>query len=154
LKKRKTVLITEIKMTMRKGIALGAVLFPLFLATSVVAETIKLEVKDEAGKQLTGDTAKGEVVFKKCGACHSIKAGENRVGPSMHAVIGRTAGTIPGYAYSAANKNSGIVWTEQKLFTYLEKPTATIPGTKMVFPGLPKAEDRLDVIAYLQTAGK
>jgi cytochrome c len=100
---------------------------------------------------LTGDAAKGATVFKQCMACHAVKEGENRVGPSMHAVVGRKSGSVAGYNYSAANKNSGIVWSEEQLYTYLEAPQKIVVGTKMSFAGLKKAQDRADVIAYLKT---
>lgn len=98
---------------------------------------------------LTGDATKGGKVFAQCMACHSIKEGENRVGPSLHGIIGRTAGQVAGFSYSAANKGSGIVWAKEKLYDYLEAPQKYIPGTKMTFAGLKAAQDRADVIAYL-----
>jgi cytochrome c len=100
---------------------------------------------------LTGDATKGATVFKQCMACHSVKEGENRVGPSLHAVVGRKSGQIAGFAYSAANKNSGLTWSADQLFTYLEAPQKTVPGTKMSFAGLKNPQDRADVIAYLKT---
>ncbi len=98
----------------------------------------------------TGDAAKGKRVFAQCMTCHAVQEGRNNVGPSLYQIVGRTAGTVPGFKYSDANKNSGIVWTEEQLFTYLEKPQATIPGTIMAFPGLRNPQDRADVIAYLK----
>ena len=100
---------------------------------------------------LTGDAAKGERVFAQCRACHVAEAGVNRVGPSLWNLVGRTAGSIEGFRYSKANQNSGLVWTEEQLFTYLEAPQRTIPGTTMAFGGLKKPQDRADVIAYLKT---
>lgn len=99
----------------------------------------------------TGDAAKGKVDFVVCQTCHSIEAGQNKIGPSLHAVVGRAAGTIPGFVYSTANKTSGITWTPEKLFQYLEKPQRVVPGTKMTFPGFSDPQKRADVIAYLQT---
>ncbi|MET3827604.1 c-type cytochrome [Sphingomonas echinoides] len=100
----------------------------------------------------TGDAAKGAVDFVTCKTCHAIEAGVNRIGPSLHAVVGRAAGTIPGFTYSPANKNSGITWTEEKLFQYLENPQRVVPGTKMTFAGWPTdPQKRADVIAYLKT---
>jgi cytochrome c len=100
---------------------------------------------------LTGDAAKGEKVFAQCKACHVAEEGVNRVGPSLWGVVGRTAGSIEGFRYSSANKNSGLVWSEEQLFTYLKAPRETIPGTTMAFAGLKKPQDRADVIAYLKT---
>jgi len=97
----------------------------------------------------TGDAAKGEATFAACKICHAVEAGVNKIGPSLHAVVGRTAGTIANYTYSTANKNSGITWSPEKLFQYLEKPQRIVPGTKMTYPGLPDAQKRADVIAYL-----
>ncbi len=103
---------------------------------------------------LTGDAAAGEKTFVQCKACHVLEAGQNRVGPSLNGIIGRTAGQVPGFNYSAANKNSGKVWDEETLYTYLENPQAFMPGTKMIFAGLKQPQDRANVIAYLKTASK
>lgn len=103
---------------------------------------------------LTPNAENGAKVFLQCKACHVLEAGQNRVGPSLAGLIGRAAGTVEGYSYSEANKNSGITWSKEKLFQYLEKPARIIPGTKMAFAGLPKAQDRADVIAYIESGGK
>jgi cytochrome c len=100
---------------------------------------------------LTGDAAKGEKVFAQCKACHVAEAGVNRVGPSLWGVVGRKAGTVAGFNYSNANKSSGVTWSEDVLFTYLEAPQKFMPGTRMAFAGLKKPQDRADVIAYLKT---
>ena len=99
----------------------------------------------------TGDAVKGKIDFLTCTTCHAIDAGVNKIGPSLHAVVGRKAGIIPGFTYTAANKNSGITWTEEKLFQYLEKPQRVVPGTKMTFAGWSDPQKRADVIAYLKT---
>ena len=93
----------------------------------------------------------GASVFNKCKACHSDVANKNLVGPSLFGVVGRTAGTEAGYAYSAGLKALGYAWTEDKLEAWLANPKAVVPGTKMTFAGLPNAQDRDDVIAYLAT---
>ncbi len=103
---------------------------------------------------LTGDAAAGEKTFVQCKACHVLEEGQNRVGPSLHGIIGRTAGQVAGFNYSAANKNSGKVWDEETLYAYLENPQAFMPGTKMIFAGLKQPQDRANVIAYLKTASK
>ena len=100
------------------------------------------------------DAALGEKVFLKCKACHQIGEGaKNAVGPVLNGVVGRKAGTYPGYNYSDANKNSGLTWDEATLKEYLKNPRAKVPGTKMIFPGLPKDEDIDNVIAYLKQFG-
>lgn len=98
------------------------------------------------------DATAGQAVFKQqCSICHSPVAGKNMIGPSLFGVVGRKAGSEPGYSYSAANKNSGITWTEAELETYLEAPMKVVPGTKMTYAGLKDATKRADVIAYLAT---
>ena len=100
------------------------------------------------------DAAAGEKVFAKCKACHQIGEGaKDAVGPVLNGIVGRKAGTYPGYSYSEANKNSGLTWDEATLKEYLKNPRAKVPGTKMIFPGLPKDEDIANVIAYLKQFG-
>jgi cytochrome c len=99
----------------------------------------------------TGNAAAGKLVFAQCRTCHVTDAGVNKTGPSLNGIIGRTAGSVAGFNYSPANKGSGIVFTKEKLFQYLEKPQRVIPKTKMIFAGLPDAQKRADVIAYLET---
>ncbi len=111
-------------------------------------------VASENFADFTGNAANGKAVFLQCMACHSLKEGENKVGPSLYSKIGKTAGQVAGYSYSDANKNSGIVWTEEELFTYLKNPRARIPGTKMAFAGIPDPQKRADLIAYLKVNGE
>ncbi len=99
-----------------------------------------------------GDAAKGEKIYKKCKACHSLEAGKKKVGPSLAGLFGRTAGTVEGFKYSAAMKDSGIVWDEETLDGFLTKPKDVVPKTRMAFPGFKKEQDRMDVIAYLKEA--
>ena len=99
----------------------------------------------------TGTAAAGEKVFLNCKTCHSSEAGKNMVGPSLHAIVGRHSGEVPGFSYSVANKGSGIVWTEDKLFQYLENPQRVVPGTKMTYTGVKDHQQRADLIAYLKT---
>ncbi|MES2860647.1 MAG: cytochrome c family protein [Pseudomonadota bacterium] len=100
---------------------------------------------------LTGDAVAGERIFAQCRTCHSIDEGVNRVGPSLHGIIGRHSGMVAGYNYSTANKASGKTWDNETLFAYLENPRAYIPGTKMAFVGLRDPQQRANVIAYLNT---
>lgn len=99
---------------------------------------------------LTGDAAAGKRVFAQCRTCHVTDPGVNRTGPSLAGIIGREAGSVDGFNYTEANANSGITWTEEKMFQYLENPQRVIPKTKMIFAGLPDAQKRADVIAYLK----
>jgi cytochrome c len=100
---------------------------------------------------LTGDPVKGEKVFGQCKTCHVAEKGVNRVGPSLWGVVGRHSGSIEGFKYSPANKNSGLTWTPDELFAYLEAPQKVVKGTYMAFAGLKNPQDRADVIAYLKT---
>ena len=101
-----------------------------------------------------GDVKKGKRVFNKCKACHTLAEGKNRIGPSLHGIIGRKSGTAPKFHYSSAMKKADVVWDEKTLDEFLSKPRTFIHGTKMSFPGLNKKADREDVIAYLKEASK
>ena len=96
-----------------------------------------------------GDAAAGKTIFVRCAICHSVTPGENRLGPTLAGIVGRKAGTVAGYNYSPAMKNSGVTWTPDALDAYLANPRGKLPGVKMIFAGLPKHEDRANVIAYL-----
>jgi cytochrome c len=106
------------------------------------------------GVALAQDAAAGEKVFAKCKACHQIGEGaKNAVGPELNGVVGRKAGSVDGYSYSAANKGSGLTWDEATLEEYLKNPKAKVPNTKMIFPGLTSDRELKDVIAYLKQFG-
>ena len=93
----------------------------------------------------------GEAIFKKnCFVCHATEPGKNKLGPSLAGIVGRKAGSVPGYAYSDANKNSGVTWDDATLDTYLTDPRKFVPGTKMIFAGLKNADDRKALIEYLK----
>jgi cytochrome c len=95
----------------------------------------------------------GDRLFRTtCGICHTIQSGQNRLGPSLAGIVGRKAGTVPGFNYSDANKNSNVVWDEAQLDQYLTDPKQFMPGTKMIYPGMKEAEQRKAVIAYLRDA--
>lgn len=100
-----------------------------------------------------GDVEAGKKVFNKCKVCHTLEAGVNKVGPSLAGVVGRPAGTVEGFNYSDAMKNSGVTWDAATLDQYLADPKGFIPGNKMAFVGLKKEKERQDVIAYLQSGG-
>jgi cytochrome c len=97
------------------------------------------------------DAASGEKIFVQCKACHQIgENAKNAVGPVLNGLFGRKAGTIAGFSYSDANKNSGITWDEATFREYIRDPKAKIPGTKMIFPGLKDPKQIDDVVAYLK----
>jgi cytochrome c len=100
------------------------------------------------------DPEKGRVSFNKCRACHQVGEGaKNLVGPVLNGLLGRKAGTIEGFNYSDANKNSGIVWDEATFREYIKNPRAKIPGTKMVFAGIRDEKEIEDLLAYLKQIG-
>ena len=101
-----------------------------------------------------GDAANGAVIFKKCASCHSVDpSGKNGLGPNLRGVAGRKAGMVAGFTYSPALKASGLVWNDQTLARFLAAPRQAVPGTRMIFIGLPRPEDQADVIAYLKQSG-
>ena len=97
------------------------------------------------------DVDRGQTLYFQCRACHTVEQdGVNKVGPKLWGMFGRQAGTVPGYAYSDAVKNSGVVWTPETVNTWLEQPADYLPGNIMVFIGVPKPQERANLIAYLQ----
>jgi cytochrome c len=100
------------------------------------------------------DAAKGEKDFVVCRACHQIGPNaKNAIGPVLNGIVGRKAGTYPGFNYSEANRNSGLTWTPEELDTYLTDPQKVVSHTKMIFPGIKDKEKRADVIAFLKQFG-
>lgn len=105
------------------------------------------------GAQTQGDAKQGARAFQTCAACHSLEPGRNLTGPSLANVLGRKAGTVPGFQrYSDALKRSGTVWNEQNLDAWLKEPEKFIPGNDMAFPGIKDDKARRDLIAYLKSA--
>ncbi|ODT19700.1 MAG: cytochrome C [Kaistia sp. SCN 65-12] len=98
------------------------------------------------------DAAAGKRVFNKCIACHAVgPTATNKVGPELNGLFGRPAGSVPGFAYSLANKQSGITWDEETFAHYIANPQTVVKGTKMAFAGLKNPQEVKDVIAYLST---
>ncbi len=107
---------------------------------------------DVAALVSEADAEKGASVFKKCAACHKVD-GSNAVGPHLDGVMGRELGSVPDFKYSGALQEVGGAWEPEALFHFLENPKGYAPGTSMSFAGLPKPEDRANLIAYLQSLG-
>lgn len=121
-----------------------------FIITLAVLATGSLTLPAIA--RADGDAAAGKAVFQKnCTLCHSPDKGVNKLGPSLWNVAGQPAAEVPNYTFSEAIKNAHITWDDATLDKWLTNPRAMVPGTKMIFPGLPNAQDRQNVIAYLKT---
>lgn len=142
---------------MRKTVTTGAI---FALALTLAACGKPAEDKDAGADTVapsltaaatTAGTGSRPAAFAQCAACHSVEAGKNGVGPTLAGLVGRKAGTQPGFAYSDANRNSGLIWDEQTLDTYLTNPMKMMPGTKMVFAGISDAAKRKELIEYLKT---
>ena len=106
------------------------------------------------GAHAGGDVARGEVRFQDCAACHKLESGANNVGPSLHDVVARKAGTLEDFRYSPAMKRSGIVWTPEALDQFIADPQAMVPANRMPYAGMANPSDRADLIAYLQKMTK
>jgi cytochrome c len=101
---------------------------------------------------LAADSAAGEKIFKaQCGICHAVVAGQNRIGPTLFGVVGRPAGSVPGFNYTADHKKLGVTWDAATLDKYLTNPRAMVPDTSMIYAGLKNDAQRADLIAYLET---
>ena len=116
--------------------------------TLITAATL---IVASGGVTLAQDVEKGATIFKKCALCHKIGPGAtNLVGPVLNGLDGRHSGSVAGFNFSDANKNSGIVWSEQTFGDYIKDPKAKIPGTKMVFAGIKNEQEAKDLWAYLK----
>jgi cytochrome c len=126
-------------------------LAPAVLAAAALAHAVPARAQMVAPKPAPPS---GERLFgQRCGACHATAPGETRVGPSLAGVVGRKAGSVPGYAYSAALKASGLVWTKANLDRWLTGSNALVPGTKMAYAQA-DAAGRAAIIDYLATLSK
>ena len=97
-----------------------------------------------------GDPVAGKTAFGKCAVCHSVKPGENKIGPSLFGIVGRPSHSVPNFNYSDAMKAYTVTWDRPTLDHYLIDPRQTVPGTKMIFPGVKNETERSNIIAYLE----
>ena len=119
--------------------------FPnVILALSILASM-------DAGSAGAADVEAGKTAFKKCALCHTTEAGKNKIGPSLFGIVGRKSATLENFNYSEAMKKFDHTWDGGTLDEYLADPRGTVPGTKMIFPGIKDKAERDDVIAYLET---
>ena len=102
--------------------------------------------------EAAGDAKRGEQVYGRCAACHAL--GYDGVGPRHCGVLGRRAGAVAGFPYSAAMKKSGIVWNAKTLDRFIADPVAVVPGTTMTYAGIKDAAERADLVAYLASSAK
>jgi len=116
-----------------------------------MALTFGILVAMAAGPAVSADADAGKTAFKKCALCHTTEAGKNKIGPSLFGIVGRKSATVENFNYSEAMKKFDHTWDEGTLDEYLADPRGTVPGTKMIFPGIKEKTERDDVIAYLET---
>ena len=109
----------------------------------------------QTGPACAADAAAGKSLFARCQMCHTLDPnGPTMLGPNLHGLFGRKAGSLPGFNYSAAMKESGVVWDDGTLAKYLRDPKHFIPGNHMAFPGLTSDAELADLLAYLKEATK
>lgn len=124
-------------------------MLPVKLASVAFAALLTVVALPATG-QAAGDAEAGKTSFNRvCGACHSVAEGQNKIGPSLHGVVGRPAAQVAGFNYSPAMRDSGKTWDEATLDAYLENPRAYVPGTRMILAGIRSEAERQNIIAYL-----
>jgi cytochrome c len=139
MQKARRVIEAVVKASPRNGRMRRTVIAGLLLAAS-------------ATTALAADPAAGEKIFKtQCGICHAVVAGQNRIGPTLFGVVGRPAGSVPGFNFTADHKKLGVTWDAATLDKYLANPRAMVPDTSMVYAGLKDDTERADLVAYLET---
>jgi cytochrome c len=130
-------------------------------ATAALEQATEAAVADAGGEEIAAveeesvvgeDLAQGKEVYEICAACHSLKPGENMIGPSLHGVFGSQVGTVEGFNYSIFMKMKKFVWDDESMDQYIKNPTKFIPGARMLTGGIAEAEKRRELIKYLKVA--
>ena len=120
------------------------------MKTSILSALVVVTSLIAASGARAQDAATGKTSFNKCMACHAVGDGaKNKVGPVLNGLDGRKSGTVEGYSYSDANKNSGITWNKEQFLDYIKDPKAKIPNTKMAFAGIKNEKEANDLWAFL-----
>lgn len=117
------------------------------------ALTLLLSAPSSIAQQPAGDDSGHQAFNNSCRTCHSVKEGDNRLGPNLNKIVGRKAGSLPNYNYSPSMKDAGFVWDQDKLTRFMVKPDEVVSGNKMQPYGGVSAEEAGKVVAYLQSAG-
>jgi cytochrome c len=126
-----------------------------FPRTVFLSATLASLVIATAPAAAAGDPVRGKTLFTaRCASCHSVVPGQKRLGPNLSGVVGRKAGSLPDYVYSPAMQKSGLTWNAATLDAYLASPRGKVPNTKMAFMGVPKEDERADIVAYLSSLSK
>ena len=134
----------------------------LIHSKSYEAQAYVIEIEETAGADgeagpsfeelyAAADPTRGATLFRNCRSCHSVEAGVNSTGPTLHGVVGRAVDVVPGFSYSGALEKVVDVWTPENIDHFIKAPRAWVPGTAMTYAGLKKGQDRADLIAYLAT---
>jgi cytochrome c len=127
-----------------------AAMVRIALALSCVLVGSAAAASDLEQRLAGANLKRGQVLYLQCKACHDVEAGlPHKVGPNLHGMFGRTAGTAPGFRYTDAMARSGVVWTPETMDAWLRQPGAMVPGNGMAFPGIVNDADRASLIAWL-----
>ncbi|MCK1474687.1 c-type cytochrome [Bradyrhizobium sp. 197] len=117
------------------------------------ALTLLLTAPASLAQQPASDDVARQAFNNSCRTCHSVKEGDNRLGPNLNKIVGRKAGSLPNYNYSPSMKEAGFVWDQDKLTRFMVKPDEVVSGNKMQPYGGVSAEEAAKVVGYLQAAG-
>ncbi|HEX3430277.1 MAG TPA: c-type cytochrome [Rhizomicrobium sp.] len=140
----------EVPMPLKPGYVVQGV--PLATTSGAPAQPAEEPVPDFGTVLPKADVAKGQQISQRCQQCHDLsKGGPDKIGPNLWGIVGRSRASRSSFSYSSAMSSSHAPWTFEALFKYLKSPQAVVPGTKMTFAGLPSAQDRIDLIAWLRT---